>query len=474
MPAMRKRRRVAEEAFQTQRMDRLMERWHDEWRGQFRQKARDFLNIDLPNLDDEELLAHLDRTVEFLRWGQAVHFRLMMPYLLRNYELSKVCEELLGWDTPQAMLLLSGTSETSSEPGRRLAEMAALADGSPKAKKVILDGNDVILRLREVEPSIAEAFDAYLNEYGHRTTNYEPGSPTLAEKPELLVNLLRDRMAGSKPSEAHDPGEIREDAVKRARSELAERSPAERERFEKTLEAAWRANPVREDNVFYTDNVPNALIRYTALEIGRRLVARGIIPNRTDVVYLEDTELRSVLSGGQQDFAVLVACRKLERAWVVAHPGPASYGKDPGPPPDPGIMPEPWRTMTRAQLWWMNVGFTSPNGVSTDYGIAGVPGSPGRYKGTVRIIRDESEFSRLMPGDVLGCPITTPTWSVLFTQAGAVVTDGGGVLSHAAIIARENGIPAVLGTVNATQRLVDGQTVTVDGNKGTVEIVPID
>jgi pyruvate,water dikinase len=79
-----------------------------------------------------------------------------------------------------------------------------------------------------------------------------------------------------------------------------------------------------------------------------------------------------------------------------------------------------------------------------------------------------------MPGDVLGCPITTPTWSVLFTQAGAVVTDGGGVLSHAAIIARENGIPAVLGTVNATQRLVDGQTVTVDGSKGTVEIVPID
>ncbi len=78
-----------------------------------------------------------------------------------------------------------------------------------------------------------------------------------------------------------------------------------------------------------------------------------------------------------------------------------------------------------------------------------------------------------MPGDVLVCPVTTPAWSILFTQASAVVTDSGGVLSHAAIIARENGLPAVLGTRDATQRLVDGQTVTVDGSRGVVEITAV-
>lgn len=129
--------------------------------------------------------------------------------------------------------------------------------------------------------------------------------------------------------------------------------------------------------------------------------------------------------------------------------------------------------MTKAQLWFMDVGLTVTPRASSDNEIAGVPGSPGRYTGTVRVIRDESEFSRLAPGDVLVCPITTPAWSVLFTQAGAVVTNGGGVLSHAAIIARENGIPAVLGTMDGTRRLADGQTVTVDGSAGMVEVTPV-
>lgn len=250
IPAMRRRRRVAAEALRTQLPDRTIERWHSEWRDQFRQKARDFLSIDLTDIEDEELLRHLDRTVEFLRWGQDVHFRLMLPYLLRTYELVAICEELLGWDTGQAMLLVSGTSEASSEPGRRLAELAATAGQSAAARDIISDGGNVMARLREADPEIADAVDAYLNEYGHRTTNYEPGSPTLAEQPGLLVSLLRDRMIGATQSEARDPGEVREDAVRRARSELAGQSTEARARFEDALEAAQRVNPVREDNVF--------------------------------------------------------------------------------------------------------------------------------------------------------------------------------------------------------------------------------
>jgi pyruvate,water dikinase len=102
--------------------------------------------------------------------------------------------------------------------------------------------------------------------------------------------------------------------------------------------------------------------------------------------------------------------------------------------------------------------------------IAGLAGSPGRHTGTVRVIRDESEFGRLGPGEVLVCPITSPAWSVLFTQAGALVTDGGGLLAHAAVIAREYGIPAVLATGHATRRLRDGDAVTVDGTAGVVRL----
>lgn len=100
--------------------------------------------------------------------------------------------------------------------------------------------------------------------------------------------------------------------------------------------------------------------------------------------------------------------------------------------------------------------------------MTGAAGSPGRYTGPVRILRSPREFATLRRGEVLVCSITDPAWSVLFAIAGAIVTDGGGVLTHSAIIAREHGIPAVLGTNSATQTLVDGQVVTVDGTHGHV------
>ena len=102
--------------------------------------------------------------------------------------------------------------------------------------------------------------------------------------------------------------------------------------------------------------------------------------------------------------------------------------------------------------------------------IAGIAGSPGRHRGPARVIHEEGEFGRLGRGDVLVCPITSPAWSVLFGQAGAIVTDGGGLLAHAAVIAREYGIPAVLATHDGTRRIRDGETVTVDGTAGIVRV----
>lgn len=99
-----------------------------------------------------------------------------------------------------------------------------------------------------------------------------------------------------------------------------------------------------------------------------------------------------------------------------------------------------------------------------------MPGSPGRYTGPVRLVRGAVDFARLRAGDVLVCPTTDPAWSVLFGVAGALITDGGNVLSHAAIVAREYALPAVVGTGSATQRLHDGQLVTVDGSAGTVTV----
>ena len=107
---------------------------------------------------------------------------------------------------------------------------------------------------------------------------------------------------------------------------------------------------------------------------------------------------------------------------------------------------------------------------STATTLTGICGSPGRYRGTVRVVTSESDLGKLQAGDILVCPSTRPSWSMVFPTAGAIVTDAGGTLSHPAIIAREHRIPAVVATGSGTTALRDGQTVTVDGTRGIVEV----
>ncbi len=295
--------------------------------------------------------------------------------------------------------------------------------------------------------------------------SYDPGDVTLAERPELLTGLIRDRLAGGTTVRA--AGAARAAALEQARAALAEATGEERNRFERALAAAEHAYPSREENVIWTDNAPSGLLRYTALEIGRRLAERGAIARAEDAVLLEETELRTALRGRLRDMRDLVAKRRAERAWVIAHPGPPSFGKAPSPPDLRGL-PRALRHITCAVLYFLEL--SQPVAEAPEGALAGVPGSPGLHTGPARVIHKESEFSLLRPGDVLVCPITSPAWSVLFAQAGAVVTDGGGVLAHAAVIAREYAIPAVLATGDATRRLRNGEIVTVDGTAGLVRI----
>ena len=124
--------------------------------------------------------------------------------------------------------------------------------------------------------------------------------------------------------------------------------------------------------------------------------------------------------------------------------------------------------MNEAMLWGLKMEFPGEIARTDGEALRGSPASPGSYTGRVRVVRGEADFGTVLPGEVLVCPTASPSWTILFAIAGALVTDGGGQLAHAAIVAREHGLPAVVGTVHATTQLVDGQIVTVDGTAGTV------
>jgi rifampicin phosphotransferase len=468
-PPLRRRAKRTDRALGERLAERLIEQWPGS-REQFRRDAAALRTVDLRALADEQLVAHLDRALALLGRGEVAHFALVPPYMMAVYEFGTACEELLGWTPAETLALLAGNSETSSAPGRALRDLAAAVAASPAAVRALEGaGEDLLDRLQGAAPPLAILVEAYLEGYGHRTFSYDPGDPTLAERPTLLAGLLRARIAED-PTRPDPTAEARTAALGRARGELGGRPQEQRQRFERALATAQRAYGVREDNVLWTDNLPSGLLRSVAIEVGRRLVDRGLLARADDAVFLQDAELRAALLGGSADLRALVAQRRAERAWVAAHPGPGSYGRPSAPPRDLRGLPTGLRQLSAAMLWNLELRTTPERPDGDGSVLVGLAGSPGRHTGTVRVIRDESQFGRLGPGEVLVCPITSPAWSVLFTQAGALVTDGGGLLAHAAVIAREYGIPAVLATGDATRRLRDGDAVTVDGTAGVVHL----
>ena len=290
-------------------------------------------------------------------------------------------------------------------------------------------------------PDFAAEFQAYLSEYGHRET-VSPvlvSPPTQVEAPETVLALIS--MLATKPAESRQHAD--------SLTELLD-LPLLRGRRRRALAQRWvvaaRAGiAFREDSHFYFLK-PLPILRQALLELGRRLHDAGVLAETEDVFHLRLEELESIPD------PVLANSAKLR-----------------------GVV----RTRSARRQELAGVRLIDPTAVfpARDVGealITGTPASGGTATGPVRVIREPSEFGRLVSGDVLVCPYTNPGWTPLFQRAAAVVVDSGGSVSHAAIVAREYGIPAVMGTGIGTSTLTDGQLVSVDGNRGRVTAAQTD
>lgn len=477
VPTLRRRVKRCVDAVRAGLAGEFVRRWYHEWRPQLARRIEALREEDLARLDDIALEAHLTAVRRLLADATHIHFLLFGAFMLEVGEFALRCRDLLGWPDQQAIRLLSGLSTGSTEPGRQIGELARTAAGSPAVRTLLAERRDPVTldELVAADPRFAEEIDAYQRTFGLRAVHYEVAEPTLAELPELLLQLVRDQLAkpgGGPAALEQDLARRRAEAAADARAALADR-PADLAQFNESLRRAERAYPVREDNEFFTVSVPLALIRRAALETGRRLAGRGLLSVPGDAFFLEFDEALAALHDSV-DVRTVVRRRKGERAWAEAHPGPSSYGTDPGPPPSLEAFPAEVRSAMSALMWGIDALLgqePKPTGSSAE-ALAGIAASPGRYRGPVRVITAEHDFPKLRRGDVLVCPMTSPVWSILFPSIGALVTDSGGTLSHPAIIAREHRVPAVVATGHGTQVLRDGQVVTVDGTRGIVEVKP--
>jgi phosphohistidine swiveling domain-containing protein len=300
-------------------------------------------------------------------------------------------------------------------------------------------------------------FQVHLDRYGHTVYNLDFATPVPADDPAPLFDTLEFYVRGEGQNPYERQGRT---ASRREAAALAVRSRLDAPRqsiFDTLLQWAQSVAPMREDALSDV-GLAWPLMRRMLLELGRRLRDTGAIEKRSDVFWLRRDELRSAaesLDAGRSrldSLADAVEGRKM--LW---------RGQRRATPPQ--LLPE--------DSWFMVLQGLMPAASDEQTGdtIRGVGASQGRITAPANVLHGSEDFGRMRPGEVLVAGITTPAWTPLFAVASAVVTDVGGPLSHSSIVAREYGIPAVLGTGVATRRIRTGQTIQVDGDAGTVTLL---
>lgn len=343
--------------------------------------------------------------------------------------------------------LVSGVRTKTTETNQALEDLAAEIRADPALQGLFRQVESRQLRVNlersEAGRAFLEQFASFLGQYGHRETSLTISQPAWKDQPDNVLEILKV-LAETQP-QRHDSY----DAWQRTRDELLASSILGirllRGQFLKSLKNARAFFQVREDTHFYVTLV-QPTIRRAALELGKRLTQTGALNQAEDVFHLRLDELETF---GRQwplseetiaQIRELAARRNARRESLANKP--------------------------MVDLRLLSAAFNGQAG--KDALLRGTSGSPGMVRGPAKIVKDVSEFGKLRAGDILVAPVTNPAWTPLFQRAAAVVVDAGGAASHAAIVAREYGIPAVMGTISGTKELKDGQWIQVDGSRGLV------
>jgi pyruvate,water dikinase len=344
-------------------------------------------------------------------------------------------------------VLVSGVKTKTTETNQALEDLAGQIRADSLLRDVFQHTEIQDLRNKlessDTGQTFLGRFQLFLERYGHRETALTISRPAWKDQPDAVLGILRV-LAGT---ESVRPGHY--EAWQKTRDELLTHSilgtPLLRKLFLKSLASARAFFQIREDTHFYL-TLAQPTIRRISLELGRRLTEVRALTELEEVFHLRLVELEDIgkkwppSESAIADIREMVARRKALRERLADKP---MF--------DPRLL-----------------AVTSPAHEEKDVLLRGTSGSPGMARGPARVVRDISEFGKLQAGDVLVAPVTNPSWTPLFQRAAAVVVDMGGSASHAAIVAREYGVPAVMGTMNGTRLLQDGQWIQVDGSRGLI------
>lgn len=447
----------------------LAARWDGAWLPEIQAHLAELTAFDLEGAALAQLVAQLGALRRRVVRLWELHAELMSPVLVALSDFEEAYRDLFpGAAALDVYDLLAGFPSKTVEANLRLWELGRVAARSPWLRGLVVDG--ALARLpaaladRPEGQALWRDIEAYVRTYGERSDDLYLDTPTWIEDPTPVLRGLREAVLQSErdlAAELRQQADRREARLREVRGQLAGHPRPVVEEFEGLLRAAQVSTVLSEDHNFWIDCKITYHARRVSLAVGERLVERGSIDRPGDVFHLSLAELEAEAEGEAAALRERIAARRADAARFAGTTPPAVLGEMQAMmPTDCAIL----RATTKFTGGWM-----STPGRPGD--LRGMPGSRGKVVGPARIVRSLAEADRLRPGDILVAPATLPSWTPFFATVAAVVTNVGGILCHAAVVAREYGIPAVVGAQRATEALRDGQLVEVDGDAGIVRLV---
>ena len=453
-PEFRRRNKAAERA----RLERPWRKVIDDWErgGRERVESRNlaFQKVELGELDDPTLVEHVQELVEHCRASWELH------HWLHGYDLGPIGTYLAGcreWgiEPRDAIPLLEGASPSTTGPMRTLARLRTAVGHSGTTP-------DDLEAVRALSDEAAADLDRYLEYRGAvMVSRYDLDGVTLAEMPEVvLATILRgtERAVGA--------------GLQHRIELIRSRVPVSfQEDFDGRLEEARAAMNLRDDNGPTTAEWPLGLLRLSLLEVGRRLVAAGHAQQPADALELQLDEIDIDTMEGRGPTAAELDHRRRRRYELATLDAPLSLG-EPEPAPPLELLPKALADLVRiVQIVIEQLGM---GGIRPTGGLTGVGVGENIVRGRARrAASPEQAIDRLRDGGILVVQCTTPAYNAVLPLASAIVTADGGPLSHAAVLARELGISAVVGARGALTDIPDGALIDVDPIAGEVRLVAV-
>ena len=448
---------------------RSIAHWADDVRPHYAQAASEWAGRDLAATPALELLDGAHRIVAAAA-SYYVSIQLVLgPPVMSEALFTLVYNRIIKRKSdPPALIFLLGFDSAPILAEKSLYDLAIWARGeselagflartSGKEIAAACDSESIPIVGRDSWQEFKRRLAMHLDRFGHAVYDLDFAMSVPADAPASLLDTLRRFLAGQGRN-PHERQSAATAAREQAAASLQGRLRGLRLRlFKRVLGWAQRSAPLREDALADV-GLGWPVLRRMLREVGSRMAAAGAIADRDEVFWLKWEELQDsarALDAGRpaEDYRSAIAERRQtwQREHVVTPP-----------------VLLPLKDGTR--ILGLDLSNMMPARSSQAAGntMKGIGASPGKVTGPACVIHGPEEFEQMKPGDILVAKITTPAWTPLFALASGIVTDVGGPLSHSSIVAREYGVPAVLGTGVATQRIHSGQQITVDGNGGMV------